>query len=92
MTGSTSAKCRELLAGISANLDGDLDATACEAIERHSQECAQCAEVVKGLRETVGLCRQAGSVPLPEAVRQRARDSVRRLLDRAGVGADPGRH
>ena len=37
---------------------------------------------VDGLRETVGLCRQAGSVPLPDDVRQRARARVRQLLDR----------
>jgi hypothetical protein len=35
---------------------------------------------VKGLRETIGLCRQAASVPLPEPIKQRALASVRRLL------------
>jgi len=73
--------CREVLAGISAYLDGDLDSTGCEAIERHCLDCPRCAEVVRGLRETVGLCRQAAAVPLPESVRKRARDGVRRLLD-----------
>jgi len=74
--------CKEVLANISGYLDGELDTTACEAIERHCQECASCAGLVVGLRETVGLCRQASTVPLPDAVRQRARDSVRQLLDR----------
>jgi anti-sigma factor RsiW len=82
MIESSSVKCKEILAGISAYLDGDLETTACEAIERHCQECPQCAEVVQGLRETVGLCRQAAMAPLPESVRQRARESVQRLLDR----------
>lgn len=81
MTESTGPECRAILAGISAYLDGDLDVTACDAIERHCQVCERCAAVVRGLRETVGLCRQAASAPLPESVRQRARDSVRRLLD-----------
>jgi anti-sigma factor RsiW len=74
--------CKAILANISGYLDGELDTTACDAIERHCQQCPSCASLVSGLRETVGLCRQAASVPLPEAVRQRARDSVRRLLDR----------
>ena len=74
--------CKEVLANISGYLDGELDTTACDAIERHCQECTSCAELVNGLRETVGLCRQAATVPLPDAVRQRARESVRRLLDR----------
>jgi anti-sigma factor RsiW len=74
--------CQEVLANISGYLDGELDTTACDAIERHCQECTSCAGLVNGLRETVGLCRQAATVPLPDAVRQRARESVRRLLDR----------
>lgn len=75
-------ECRAILAGISAYLDGELDATACDAIEQHCQGCAGCAALVRGLRESVGLCRKAASTPLPDAVRQRARDSVRELLER----------
>ena len=73
--------CKEILANISSYLDGELNTTACDAIERHCVECPSCAALVNGLRETVGLCRQAATTPLPEAVRQRARESVRRLLD-----------
>jgi anti-sigma factor RsiW len=80
MSEVTSHECRTTLEAISAYLDGDLEATACDAIERHCQECARCAVLVAGLRETVGLCRQA-SVPFPDSVRRRARESVRRLLD-----------
>lgn len=81
MTESSTQACKTILAGISAYLDGELDTTACESIERHCQSCRRCASVVAGLRDTVGLCRQAGSVPLPESVRQRALASVRRLLE-----------
>ena len=81
MTTALNADCRRILSSISAYFDGDLDASACDAIMHHCQGCPPCAAVVDGLRETVGLCRQAGSAPLPESVRQRARASVRRLLD-----------
>ncbi|HTI36834.1 MAG TPA: zf-HC2 domain-containing protein [Vicinamibacterales bacterium] len=74
--------CQEILTNISGYLDGELDASACDAIDRHCLECASCAALVNGLRETLGLCRQAATAPLPDAVRQRARESVRRLLDR----------
>jgi len=77
------ADCKAILANISAYLDGELDSTACDAIDAHCRGCSSCAALVNGLRETVGLCREAAAAPLPEAVRQRARDSVRRLLDRA---------
>ena len=75
-------RCRDILSNISGYLDGELDRTACDAIERHCRDCARCAALVQGLRETVGLCRDAASLPLPSAVRERARESVRRLLDR----------
>jgi anti-sigma factor RsiW len=76
--------CKEVLANISSYLDGELDTTACDAIERHCLGCPRCAALVNGLRETVGLCREAGTMPLPDTVRQRARESVRRLLDQDG--------
>jgi anti-sigma factor RsiW len=74
--------CKEILANISSYLDGELETTACEAIERHRLACPSCAALINGLRETFGLCRQAAAAPLPDAVRQRARESVRQLLDR----------
>jgi anti-sigma factor RsiW len=81
--------CKAILANISCYLDGELDATACDEIERHCHDCPICSDLVNGLRDTVGLCRRAGSVPLPEAVVQRARDSVRQLLDRETTGRSP---
>ena len=80
MSEDVNTACGAMLAGISAYLDGDLDATACQAIERHCRNCSRCAALVGGLRETIGLCREAGSIPLPEAVRQRAQASIKRLL------------
>ena len=74
--------CRDVLANISGYLDGELDTTACDAIEQHCISCPNCASVVEGLRETVGLCRHAATVPLPDAVRRRALARVRQLLDR----------
>ncbi len=77
--------CRAILQHIAGYLDGELDATECRRIEAHCQECPACLSVVGGLRDTVGLCREAGNVPLPEPVRARALASVRRLLaDKAG--------
>ena len=72
--------CRDLLAHLSAYLDGDLAAAECHVIERHCRDCAECARAVDGLRRTIGLCQHAGRAPLPESVRERARASVRKLL------------
>lgn len=77
---ATPPACRRTLENISAYLDGELDATACDAIERHSLECPGCAALLDGLRKTIGICR-AANVELPEAVRKKARAAVRQLLD-----------
>ena len=75
------AACREILSRVSAYLDGDLDEAACAGIVRHCDTCPRCAAIVEGVRATVGLCREAGSKPLPDAVRQRAQTAVRNLLN-----------
>lgn len=78
-------ECRAILQHIAAYLDGELDATECRRIDAHCQQCGDCAAVVSGLRDTVGLCRQAAEAPLPEAVRAIALARVKQLLaDQAG--------
>jgi anti-sigma factor RsiW len=79
---NTPCDCKATLTNISAYLDGELERTACDAIEQHCERCPSCAALVKGLRDTIGLCRQAAFVALPDAVRQRARARVRQLLGR----------
>lgn len=75
-----STDCERLLRRVSAYLDGELDAPQCVAIEEHCAGCAECRRIIEGLRETIGLCRDASRTPLPEAVRAKARDSIRRLM------------
>ena len=81
-------ECAAILAGISAYLDAEADAATCEAIQRHCRHCAKCATLVEGLRETIGLCREAGSAPLPDAVRRRAKAGIERLLAAEKRSAD----
>ena len=83
----TEGVCEQTLSGVAAYLDGDLEADACAAIERHCHACAPCARFVSGLRETMGLCHDAATRPLPDDVRERARARIDRLL----AGADPTR-
>ena len=80
MSNASTGECNAILGGISAYLDGEADAAACQAIQGHCRDCAACATVVEGLRETIGLCRDAGSTPLPDAVRRRAKAGIERLL------------
>jgi anti-sigma factor RsiW len=76
-----SAECAALLTRLSAYLDGDAQAQECAQIEAHCAICPHCASVMEGLQRTIGACRDLGSRSLPEDVRRRARESVRRLLE-----------
>ena len=81
MTSPAPLDCASVLGQIQAYLDGDLSAVACDAIDHHCAGCERCATLVRGLRQTIGVCRQAGQAPLPESVSARAREQVKRLLD-----------
>ena len=72
--------CAAVLREISAYLDGELDAPECGRIDEHCRGCTDCEALVRGLRATIGLCRDAGATPLPSDVRERAQRSVRSLL------------
>ena len=81
MTDAVRPGCEPVLADISAYLDGELGAPACERIEHHCQTCASCAAVVQGLRDTIGLCHEAAVAALPDDVRRKAQASIAALLD-----------
>jgi len=80
MTDAGKPECAAVLGGISAYLDGELEATECDAIDAHCRTCADCAAVVEGLRATIGLCRGAIVTELPEPVKAKAQASIARLL------------
>lgn len=82
MTSRVHDECSRVLTRIQGYVDGELDTLECDVIERHCAGCETCGAVVRGLRETIGLCREVGRAPLPEAVTDRARAQVKRLLDR----------
>ena len=86
MTKAQSAECVSVLEELSAYLDGEVDVTACEAIEAHCQHCPDCQRAVSGLRQATGLCKQAAAEALPEAVRTKARARIAQLLDNARLG------
>lgn len=75
--------CAAILDKVSAYLDQELDSATCAVIDQHCSGCPACAELIAGLRQTVGLCRETGARPLPPGVRARARASIRKLLGNA---------
>ncbi len=80
MTDTASPECAAVLGGISSYLDGELETTECDAIERHCQACSSCAAVIQRLRDTIGLCRGVAVAPIPESVRAKAQARINALL------------
>lgn len=62
--------CRDLFARLSEYIDGELPGGLCDQIEAHLSDCPPCRAFVHTLRQTVEICRQLPSRPLPEALRQ----------------------
>lgn len=75
-------ECAAVLAEISSYLDGDLGSAECARIDSHCAGCSGCAELVSGLRRTIGLCRDAAGASIPRSVRERAQARIRDLLNR----------
>ena len=63
--------CHDLLKTLSDYVDGELDPSLCQEIEKHMAECERCHIVIDTLRKTVELYRTMPTPPLPEGVRER---------------------
>lgn len=63
-------ECKELFARLSEYLDGELTAELCQELQQHLEGCAPCKAFARTLRQTVDLCRQLPSRPLPEDVKR----------------------
>lgn len=65
-------ECRHLLESLSEYVDGSLDDTLCQEIERHMEGCENCRIVVDTLRKTIYLYHATAASPeVPEDVRAR---------------------
>jgi anti-sigma factor RsiW len=59
-----SRPCLQRLARLSAYVDRELPAAACDEIRQHMAGCADCRIVLRTLKKTIALCRQAPAKPL----------------------------
>ncbi len=68
--------CNQLLADLSAYLDGEMSAELCTEIEHHLTGCEDCRVVVDTLRKTVLLYHDLPKPDLPAHVRKRLYKSL----------------
>jgi len=85
---TTLTSCDSVRQHIEAYIDGELDAVSCDLVERHCEACSSCADIVRGLREAVGLCRDVGRSPVPRTISDHARTQVKRLLSASRIPSE----
>lgn len=58
-TPSRTGRCRQIFAGLSDYLDGQLDDFSCEEIEAHLNGCEPCKKFLRSLEATIESCRRS---------------------------------
>jgi RNA polymerase sigma-70 factor (ECF subfamily) len=84
VTAGAGAGCHDVVEAFSRRLEGEIDGSACAALEKHLEQCAPCRLRCESLRATLALCREAGAAPVPAPVERSVREALRRFL--AGQG------
>ncbi len=70
--------CKNVIREISDYIDGDLDLSVRQELERHLEHCEECKIVVDQTRMTVQLFCDSKPIELPGDVKSRLHDALRR--------------
>lgn len=69
--------CKGLIRELSNYIDGDLEPTLKQELERHLEHCEDCTMVVDQTRKTIRIFSGVEPVPLPEDVHSRLHKVLR---------------
>lgn len=72
--------CKQTLLQLSDFLDGDLDPTLAEELEKHLTACDDCRVVVDTTRKTIQLYCDTEPIPLPADIEQRLQQVLAKKL------------
>jgi RNA polymerase sigma-70 factor (ECF subfamily) len=74
--------CQDVVTMFSRRLEDEVDSGACAELEKHLQTCAACRGRCDSLRETLTLCRNAGSAQVPPEVARSVREAIREFVQK----------
>ena len=77
--------CKSVIREISDYIDGELELSARQELERHLEDCEDCKVVVDQTRLTVEIFCDSKPVELPADVKTRLHDALRRKLHAKSV-------
>lgn len=69
-------RCKEIFAELSNYLDGDLDDSLCEELEKHMGGCEPCEAFLSSLAKSIQQCRTAPNEPPDARVAARLRQEI----------------
>jgi RNA polymerase sigma-70 factor (ECF subfamily) len=72
--------CSDVATLLSQKLEGEISSELCAEMERHVEACSACRTQCETLQRTLGLCRRAGSGPVPPEIQALVREAVQRAL------------
>ena len=72
--------CKSVIREISDYIDGDLDLSVRQELERHLEHCGECKMVVDQTRLTVNVFCDSKAIELPADVKARLHEALRRKL------------
>jgi anti-sigma factor RsiW len=75
--------CENVIHELSDFIDGDLDAAMKREIESHLQGCKECQLAIDQTKKTIEIFCDSELVELPNDVRNRLHEAVRRKLNEA---------
>jgi anti-sigma factor RsiW len=76
--------CKSVIREISDYIDGDLDLSVRQELERHLEHCGECKMVVDQTRLTVDIFCDSKPIELPSDVKSRLHAALRRKLQETG--------
>jgi anti-sigma factor RsiW len=72
--------CKGVILEVSNYLDGELELSVRQELERHLEHCGECKMVVDQTRMTVNVFCDSKPIELPADVKSRLHDALRRKL------------
>ena len=78
-------KCKGVIRELSDYIDGELELSARQELERHLKDCEDCKMVVDQTRLTVDIFCDSQAVELPPDVKSRLHETLRRKLHEKSV-------
>lgn len=70
--------CRHVIREISNYIDGELEPSLKQDLERHLEHCEDCTMVVDQTRKTIEILCNSEPAPLPNDVRTRLHEALRK--------------